>query len=143
MKSIHIRKSHLVRILYLRTFKDAAFDHVLIMSLAMIIAGFGRLVVLGSQDNEKALQAQWQERFGDNPAFSDHIEYMQSDDSQWRRLVHQEISKADCILIFIEAKGRKFPSLRPPKIGKGLFEDYFTTQPLQQSTGSGLLHEIV
>jgi hypothetical protein len=146
MKRVGIRRYNSARILYLRTFKDMTSDHALVISLAMIISAIGRLVVIGSRDSEIALQAQWQKRFGNDLPFSDHIEYKQSDDSQWRRLVHQEISQADCVLLFMEPKGSKFPRLRPPKIGppkigKGFIVDYIA-QTVQQSTGSGLLHEI-
>ncbi len=142
MKSDDRQKSNSTRILYLRTFKDATSDHALIISLAMIIADVGRLVVLGSQNDGIALQVQWQKRFGNNPTFSDHIEYTQSSESQWRRLVHEEISKADCILLFIEAKGRRFPKLRTLRIRKGHTEDFFMGPFLKQSTGFGLLREI-
>jgi len=142
MKSASIRGNNPIRILYLRPFKDMTSDNALIISLAINISAIGRLVVIGSADGEKALQVQWQKRFGDDQPFDDHIEYKQSGDRQWRRLVHQEISQADCVLLFMEPKGRKFPRLHSPKIGKGLAADYWAARPIQQSTGSGLLYEI-
>lgn len=143
MKSMNRRKPKSARILYLRTFKDSAFDHTLIIGLALIMADLGKLIVLGSPNDEMVLQARWQQRIKGDLAFTDYIDYIQSSDSQWRPFVHREIASADCILLFMEPKGRKFPRLDRLKIRKGRFEDYFMGPLLEQSTGSGLLQEII
>lgn len=156
MKPNRAPNSDCIRILYLRTFRDSASDHTLIASLAEIVSGFDKLALIGPKNEEVALRSYWQKRFRRTRNFDEDVDYLQSDDNQWRRLVNLEISKADLIFLFLAPKGDTFPRFRkstfwgiqntlnrnPNSFGYKRFEKHFWPAPLEKSSGSGLLHEV-
>ena len=131
------------RILYLRTFREMKPDHDLLASLVMTVSGFGKLVIVGPAEDEVLLRRYWHSRYGSDDDLDRHVEYIISSDDQWRRAVHFQISKADCILFYLTPKGNKFPKIQSPKAKIKNFEEYYSIPFLDRSTGDGLLHEIV
>ena len=129
------------RILYLRTFRERKPDHHVVVSLAAAVSRLGKLIVVGPDEGEASLQHYWRSRFG-NTDLRQHVEYVATSDDQWRRVIHFQISKANCIFLYLTPKRRRFPSLRPPRMREYSFQEFYSTPLREASSGYGLLHEV-
>jgi hypothetical protein len=130
------------RILYLRTFREKRPDHLLVASLVLAVDGLGKLIVVGPKDGEISLRQYWSKAFGESVELDNRIEYVVCSDDQWRTTIHWEISKADCVLLYLSPKRNRFPKIRLPKIKKYDVSAYFSKPFLDSASGRGLLHEV-
>lgn len=107
------------------------------------ISGLGKLVIVGPAEDETLLRRYWSNRYGSNANLDRSVEYVISNDDQWRLTIHLQIWKADCILFHLAPKGSNFPQIRRPKMRRFGFEEYYSAPLHDGSSGYGLLHEIV
>lgn len=137
----HVNKK---RILFLRTYWSKDVDRALILALSLAAGHFGRIVVVGKQEGRSDIELFWDLIFGEdydddeNARFEENIEYVASDDRAWRATIHAEIAKADCIVLYLSPKSKRFPQINIPST----FDEYWRTPLSEPSSGRGLLYEI-
>jgi hypothetical protein len=128
------------RVLYLRTFRGAKSDNDMVADIMEALSGLAKLIVIGPAEAEISLKRYWSRRYGDGADPGARLDYVVSTNDSWRREVHWQISRANCVLFYLAPKSGRFRSPGPRTIS---LDDFFSAPLFSGSSGQGLLQEIV
>jgi hypothetical protein len=129
------------RILFLRTFKDASADGLLLTNLAGMNGT--RLSITGDQRDIGGIRDQWVHVHPDGPPFEERFAFLPATHDRWRRAIVEWINTAEAVLLHLSPKDVQLPAIVFAHVSPN--EDWrrFATTPLTApSTGRGLLREI-
>jgi hypothetical protein len=85
-------------VLYLRTFRGAKSDNDMVADIMEALSGLAKLIVIGPAEAEISLKRYWSRRYGDGADPGARLDYVVSTNDSWRREVHWQISRANCVL---------------------------------------------
>ncbi len=146
------RAVNTTRILFLRTFRSDDLEKMVIARVASALLRnsdelpIGQLVVIGDEAARAGLCEFWTQTDGSKDEFCDAIDYVSATDDSWKEVVHREIARCGCVILFLSPKDASFPRSELPDANVLLTPggyDEFYHQPLKEdATGRGLLQEV-
>ncbi|WP_344511756.1 hypothetical protein [Dactylosporangium maewongense] len=111
------------------------------MALSAILAKFGSLVAVGTTEAKNTLQDYCEQRETGSPPIN--ITFVECTYEEWKRVIHHEISTADCVLLYIAPKEDDFPTMKGREAAFPRMERYYSSPFKDLVTGSGLLREVL
>lgn len=140
------------RILFLRTFRGDDIEKIVITRVASALmrdsnaAPVGRLVVIGNEASEADLSDFWAQATGSKGDFGDAVDYVTATDDSWKHVVHREIARCGCVILFLSPKDESFPQFEMPDanvlLTPGGYDAFYHLPMKENSTGKGLLQEV-
>lgn len=140
------------RILFLRTFRGDAIEKMVITRVASALvrdsdaAPVGRLVVIGNEASEADLSDFWAQATGSTGDFRDAVDYVTATDDSWKNVVHREIARCCCVILFLSPKDESFPRFEMPDanvlLTPGGYDAFYRLPMKENATGKGLLQEV-
>lgn len=131
------------RILLLRTFRDPSEDVLDIAFIASAIEELGRLVIVGSEDENNSLRRLLMTQgLMEEAVLNQTLDFVNSADSAWRKSVIVEIIRADAVIILFTPKTMEFPQMPVSTAPFVSFIEHYQIAPAEPRTGKGLLSEL-
>jgi hypothetical protein len=109
-------------------------------------APVGRLVVIGNETSEVELSDFWAQATGSKGDFRDAVDYVAATDDSWKTVVHREIARCGCVILFLSPKDESFPRFEMPDanvlLTPGGYDTFYHLPMKENATGKGLLQEV-
>ena len=132
-------RGEMLRILALRTFRSSESDFRDILMFALAARDVGQIILIGSHGENEKLRSAIEMHPPIATIVADFIEFVDSEDDSWRRIVIGEILRADALIIRFTSKAGAFERMSAPEGAVSDFVQYYKIPLVDPRTGRGLL----